>query len=73
MKASDWISAKDKLPKHKNNVFVCCAYNEEQWIELATYKKLDSLRREWYDVNNFRLFHVTHWQEIVFPNKIEKK
>lgn len=69
MKASDWISVKDRLPRHRNCVFVCCVDDGEQWIEFATYKKLVSLRREWYDINNFKLSHVTHWQPIVLPKK----
>lgn len=71
MKASDWISVKDRLPRVKGYVFVCCQDGEQQWIEFATLKCEDDLLI-WRDVNGNLLSTVTHWQKIVFPKKLKK-
>lgn len=69
MKASDWISVKDRLPRVNRCVFVCCQVDKEQWIEFATLVRNSFKELRWYDVNGFDLGSVTHWQEIVLPKK----
>jgi len=69
MKASDWISVKDRLPGVNLEVFVCCQDNEQQWIAVATLTRNEYKELRWYDVNGFDLTSVTHWQSIVFPKK----
>lgn len=73
MKASDWTSVNDKLPRVNTGVLVCCQEGEEQWIEFATLKRDSFKELRWYDVNGFDLFTVTHWQNIVFPKKRKEK
>lgn len=63
MKASDWISVKDRLPKNGERVLVLREYNGEQIVDVA-------IRTRWHwkedclDCDN-----VTHWQPIVLPKK----
>lgn len=73
MKASDWISVKDKLPRVNYGVLVCCQEGEEQWIEFATLKRDSFKELRWYDASGFVLFGVTHWQKLVFPRKRKEK
>ena len=69
MKASDWISVNDKLPRVNRSVLVCCQVDKEQWIEFATLTRNNFKELRWYDVNGFDLGSVTHWQPIVLPKK----
>ena len=73
MKASDWTSVKEKLPRVNYCVFVCCQDGDEQWAEFATLKRDSFKELRWYDVNGFDLTTVTHWQNIVFPRKRKEK
>lgn len=73
MKASDWTSVKDKLPRVNTGVLVCCQEGEEQWIEFATLK-CDSFKElRWYDASGFDLTTVKYWQKFVFPRKRKEK
>ena len=66
MKASDWISVKDRLPKNGEKVLVLREYNGEQIVDVA-------MRTRWYWKEDcFDCDNVTHWQPIVLP-KQEKK
>lgn len=69
MKASDWISVNDKLPRANTSVLVCCQVEEQQWIEFATLKRNDAKELRWYDICDCVLTHITHWQRFVFPKK----
>ena len=69
MKASDWISVKDKLPKTNERVLVCCQDGEQQRIEFATLKSEYFNRLTWYNVYEDFLNTVTHWQKIILPKK----
>lgn len=73
MKASDWISVKDKLPRVNTGVLVCCQVEEQQWIEFATLTRDDFKELRWYDASGFDLTTVTHWQKFVFPKKRKEK
>jgi hypothetical protein len=69
MKASDWVSVKDKLPRVNTGVLVCCQVEEQQWIEFATLVRNDFKELRWYDVCGCDLTTVTHWQKFVYPKK----
>lgn len=71
MKASDWISVNDKLPRVNLGVLVCCKEGEELWIESLKRDAFKELR--WYDASGFDLTTVTHWQKFVFPRKRKEK
>lgn len=66
MKASDWISVKDRLPRTADYVFVCRECNGERWTSLAAYVRFEESAR-WYDPQGFDIHDVTHWQKIVLP------
>ena len=72
MKASDWISVKDKLPKINERVLVCCEFDGELLADIATRVKNDiylpNIDR-WYLDDGFDTECVTHWQPIVLPKK----
>lgn len=72
MKASDWISVKDRLPKIGEEVLVCREQNGEQWYDIAASVKSDTIGSIWYKLDGFPIDDVTHWQKIVLPKK-EKK
>lgn len=69
MKASDWISVKDRLPRVNSSVLVCCQVEGQQWITVATLTRNDFKELRWYDTTGFDLTSVTHWQKIVYPKK----
>ncbi len=73
MKASDWISVKDRLPRVNTGVLVCCQVEEQQWIEFATLTRNDFKELRWCDTSDFDLTTVTHWQRFVFPKKRKEK
>lgn len=72
MKASDWISVNDKLPRIGKRVMVCQSFNDgSTFTRMATRAKINQTDR-WYDDDGFEIEYITHWQPIVLP-KIEKK
>lgn len=72
MKASDWISVEDKLPKIGKRVMVCQSFNDGSiFARMGTRVKINQTDR-WYDDDGFNLEYISHWQPIVLP-KIEKK
>ena len=68
MKASDWISVNDKLPRTAYYVLVCRECGGERWCNIAAYVRFEECAR-WYDPQAFVLHDVTHWQKIVLPKK----
>lgn len=75
MKASDWISVKDRLPRKNQRVIVCrTLYNGERVVDIATYTGKDNSVSGiywWYLDDGFDTELVTHWQKIVLPKKEE--
>ena len=72
MKASDWISIKDRLPQIGERVMVCQSFNDgSTFARMATRVKINKNDR-WYDDDGFGINEITHWQPIVSPKK-EKK
>lgn len=69
MKASDWISVNDKLPRVNTGVLVCCQVEVQQWIEFATLTRNNFKELIWHDACGFDLANVTHWQKLIFPKK----
>lgn len=73
MKASDWISVKDRLPRKNQRVIVCrTLYNGESVVDIATYTGKDNSVSGiywWYLDDGFDTELVTHWQPIVLPKK----
>lgn len=68
MKASDWISVEDRLPRKADYVLVCRECYGERWCGIAAYVRFEEYAR-WYDRQAFVLHDVTHWQPIVLPKK----
>lgn len=67
MKASDWISVNDKLPKIGERVIVYQSFSDgSTFIQMATLVKLNQMKR-WYDDEGFDIEYITHWQRIVLP------
>lgn len=71
MKASDWISVKDRLPEVDTMVLVCthngkCAISS-MYIPQDCYGKVLG-DKEWSGSNAMRTA-ITHWQHIVLPKK----
>ena len=67
MKASDWISVNDKLPKIGERVIVCQSFNDgSTFVQMATLVKINQTKR-WYDDEGFDIEYITHWQKIVLP------
>lgn len=72
MKASDWISVEDRLPKIGERVMVCQSFNDgSTFVRMATRVKINQ-KDKWYDDEGFDIEYLTHWQKIVLPKK-EKK
>lgn len=78
MKASDWISIKDRLPelycdigyiKYSREVLLCI-YNNEVLSAILVYSKSDN-RMFWSSSRNgsYALEEGTHWQPVVLPKK----
>lgn len=67
MKASDWISVKDELPRHSDSVLVCRECDGQRWTTVATYYRFKD-HAQWYS-QGFDIHDVTHWQPIVLPKK----
>ena len=70
MKASDWISVKDRLPKYGERVLVCQTFDDGLYVSTATRVSINRVDR-WYVDDGFDIDFITHWQKIVLP-KIEK-
>lgn len=76
MKASDWISVKDRLPKINERVIICKQFEDNSsFISIATYtgkeRIKDFLHYWWYTDDGFDIDGITHWQKIVLPKKEE--
>lgn len=80
MKASDWISVKDRLPelycdagciKFSEEVLLCVVYGEVLSARLVCDKSDNTM---WWSASSGGLYELeesTHWQEIVLPKKEE--
>lgn len=69
MKASDWISLEDRLPKIGERVMACQQFNDgSTFARMATRVQINRTDR-WYDDEGFELEYITHWQKIVLPKK----
>lgn len=70
MKASDWISVEDRLPKTGERVLVCRDIDGVIFPDIATYIRrsnyLQSCVPIFYLDDGFDTESVTHWQHIVF-------
>lgn len=74
MKASDWISVKDKLPKKYERVIVCRQFADNtSFVCIATYTGKERIKEVshywWYSDDGFDIDGITHWQKIVLPKK----
>jgi hypothetical protein len=68
MKASDWISVKDRLPLDGDCILV--AYPPQSYAAIGNVYFGDN--QFYREVDGTWLKGVTHWQKIVLPKK-EKK
>lgn len=76
MKASDWISVKDKLPKKYERVLVCKRFADNTFFTcIATYTGKERIKDVshywWHTDDGFDIDEITHWQKIVLPKKKE--
>jgi hypothetical protein len=77
MKASDWISVKDRLPKLGKDVLVCIVIDDGIDIFQVIGKGyLDKYKNPHYPIgvwciNNEGIYtdSISHWQYIVLPKK----
>ena len=76
MKASDWISAKDRLPETNNKIDNCTHCSDEVLIclnnnEVVTgrFYKIDYITYWLSTLGEYKYSNglVTHWMEIVLP------
>lgn len=75
MKASDWISVKDRLPKIGEYVCIVIEMKYEHEKEIETVVDIGwlnedgvfSTTNDWYEGQQH--FNATHWQPIVLPKK----
>ena len=75
MKASDWISVRDRLPKLGEYVFIVIEmkYEHEKGIETVVdigWLNEDGdfdMINDWNEGQQY--FQITHWQKIVLPKK----
>ena len=69
MKASDWISVKDRLPKLGERIIVCQSFNDGSiFARMAMRVKINQVDR-WYVDEGLEVEYITHWQPIVLPKK----
>jgi hypothetical protein len=69
MKANDWISVNDRLPKIGGRVMVCQSFNDgSTYVRMATRVQINKTDR-WYDDDGFEIRFISHWQKIVLPKK----
>jgi hypothetical protein len=77
MKASDWISVKDRLPKLGEYVFIVIEMKYEHETEIEAVVDIGWLNEDGdFDMINDwnegqQHFQVTHWQPLVLPKKEE--
>lgn len=75
MKASDWISVKDKLPKLNERVLVCRKLeNGSTYVDFAIRVSREMHLHDidiWYTEDGWDIEDVTHWQRIVLPKNKE--
>jgi hypothetical protein len=75
MKASDWISVKDRLPNLGEYVFVAIEmkYDFEEQLEIVVDIGWLNEEGDFDTINDWnegqQHFQVTHWQPIVLPRK----
>lgn len=78
MKASDWISVKDRLPKFStdictikfsSNVLICVNDNEVLTAQLVCDKSDNTMFWSASRGGSYDLEEPTHWQPIVLPKK----
>ena len=74
MKASDWISVEKRLPKINERVLVCKTFSDgTSFTTIATYtgkEKIHDLDHYWWFTDDgFDIDGITHWQNIVLPEK----
>lgn len=73
MKASDWISVKDRLPELGKYVFILIEmkYEHESEIEKVVDIGWLNVDDDFDMINDWnegqQHFKITHWQELVFP------
>lgn len=73
MKASDWISVKDRLPEFDEYVFIVIEmkYDHDTQMKRVVdigWRNQDDdfdMINDWYEGQQH--FKVTHWQKVVFP------
>ena len=73
MKASDWISVKDRLPELGKYVFILIEMKYEHEKEIETVVDIGLLNEDgefsttndWYEGQQH--FKITHWHPIVLP------
>lgn len=69
MKASDWISVKDRLPDVDTMVLICTTNNKcgisSMYIPKDCYGKVLG-EKEWSGSGTMK-YSITHWQPIVLP------
>jgi hypothetical protein len=68
MKQSDWINVHERLPNKGDFMIVCRECNGERWWDIAGYVR-DGFLPKWYDTRGFDIHDVTHWMNIVLPEK----
>ena len=69
MRASDWISVEDRVPKIGERVMVFQQFNDgSTFARMATRVQINQNDR-WYDDEGFELEYISHWQKIVLPKK----
>ena len=74
MKASDWISVKDRLPKIDQRVLICREFSDGSQMVVTGFflqGKDEYLPIGLWDIDDYGHCDVgiTHWQEIVLPKK----
>lgn len=73
MKASDWISVKDRLPRTGERVLVLRQVGDEIFPDIAAYIRRDNYLSGYAPIfyldDGFDTESVTHWMEIVLPKK----
>jgi hypothetical protein len=70
MKASDWISIKErKLPKINDTVLICQTFdNGVKIVKQATFVNKDGYET-FIDENGVDCYFISHWQRIVLPKE----
>lgn len=74
MKASDWISVKDELPKIGERVLICTEFSDEsQMVFLGFFDNgiEPDLPIGLWNIDDYGHCDtgITHWQPIVLPKK----